>query len=355
MDKLLNKLLLCDGVSGNEENISKIIIESFSKFCDNTETDNLGNVIGRVSINNSSCKEEIKRKKIMLVAHMDEVGMLVKHISEDGFIYFIKIGGINDSVLPGQLVEIINRDNKHITGIIGTKSPHMMNESDSKKSVKYEDMFIDIGINSKNEVLKIINIGDPIIFKSNAGILNTDLYYGKSVDNRIGCYILIKILEELALNKNLNTDIYVCASSQEEVGLKGGKTLAFRINPDFAIIIDTTISGDIPGIEAKVSSIKLGKGVAITIMEAAGRGTIIPKKMRNLMFDVAEKNKIDYQIDLFDGGVTDGALIYTSNVGIPTIVLSIPTRYLHSPTAVFSIKDVNSTIKLAIKMIEKIS
>ncbi|MDR3256726.1 MAG: hypothetical protein LBT18_03660 [Endomicrobium sp.] len=344
MEKLLKDLLMSGGVSGYEENVAKLMIDALSKICNSVDTDNFGNVIGKLGKG---------KKKIMIASHMDEIGMVVKHVNEKGFIYFIKIGGINDSILPGKTVEIINKKGEHITGIIGTKPPHLMTAEEAKKPIKYENMFIDIGLVSKDEVSKVIDIGDQIIFEATAGVLNGDFYYGKAADNRISCYAMVKVIETLAKSKNLDAEIYACSTAQEEVGLKGGKTSSFKVNPDFALIIDTTVAGDIPGIEEKVSSLKLGKGVAITIIEASGRGTIVPQKVRKLILETARENNIPHQIDIIDGGMTDGAIIYTNREGILTGILSIPTRYIHAPTSVFNIKDINSAVDLAVKTIEK--
>jgi endoglucanase len=344
MEKLLEDLLMSDGISGYEENVAKIITAALSKSCRSVEIDNFGNVIGKLGRG---------KKKIMIAAHMDEIGMAVKHINEKGFIYFIKIGGINDSILPGKIVKLINKKGGHITGIIGTKPPHLMTFEEAKQPLKHTDMFIDIGLSSRDEVLKVVDIGNQIIFEPTAGILNGDFYYGKAADNRVGCYAMIKVMETLAKSKDLNAEIYACATVQEEVGLKGGKTSSFKINPDFALVIDTTVAGDMPGIEEKVSALKLGKGVAITMIEASGRGTIVPKKVRKLILEAAHENNIPHQIDIIDGGTTDGAIIYTNREGILTGILSIPTRYIHAPTSVFNIKDINSAVDLAVKTIEK--
>jgi endoglucanase len=343
MDKLLKDLLLSDGVAGYEENTAKLISQALLQNCDNVETDNIGNVIA---------KKGNGKKKIMIAAHMDEIGLLVKYISEKGYIYFIKIGGINDSILLGKTVEIINKQGVKITGIIGAKPPHLMSDEERKQPVKYSDMFIDIGMSSKEEVLKVIDIGDSIIFEPSADVLNGDLYYGKAVDNRISCYAMIKIMEKLP--SDIGAEIYACATAQEEVGLKGAKTASFKINPDFALVIDTTIAGDIPGIDEKTSSLKLGNGVALTFLEAAGRGSVIPKKVRNLLIETAKENNIKYQIDIIEGGMTDAANIYINREGILTGILSIPTRYIHAPASVFNIKDVEAVIDLAVKTIEKV-
>jgi endoglucanase len=345
MEKLLKDLLMSDGISGYEENVAKIMIDALSKVCYDVQTDNFGNVIGKAGKG---------KKKIMIATHMDEIGMVVKHVNEKGYIYFIKIGGINDSILPGKVVEIINKQGKHITGIIGTKPPHL-SAIEEKQPIKYTDMFIDVGFSSREELLKILAIGDHIIFEPSAGILSGDFYYGKAVDNRIGCYAMVKIMENIAKSKNINAEICACATAQEEVGLKGGRTSSFKVNPDFALIIDVAIAGDTPGIEERVSALKLGKGVAITIIEASGRGTIVPQKVRKAILETAKQNNIPHQIDIINAGMTDGALIYTNREGILTGILSIPTRYIHAPTSVFNINDVNSTIDLAIKTIEKVA
>jgi endoglucanase len=317
---------------------------ALSKTCDCVETDNFGNVIGKLGKG---------KKRIQIAAHMDEIGMVVKHVDEKGYIYFIKVGGINDSILPGKLVEIINKKGEHIKGILGTKPPHLMAAEEAKKPITYTSMFIDIGLSSREEVLKVLDIGDQIIFEPNTGTLHGDFFYGKAADNRICCYAMVKVMESLSKIKNLDAQIYACATAQEEVGLKGGKTSSFKINPDFALIIDTTIAGDMPGIEEKVSALKLGKGAAITMIEASGRGTIVPHKVRKIMLEAAEKNNIAHQIDIIDGGMTDGAAVYTNREGILTGVLSIPTRYIHAPSSVFNIKDIESAVALAVAIIEK--
>ncbi|MDR1052470.1 MAG: hypothetical protein LBL03_01065 [Endomicrobium sp.] len=346
MNNLLKDLLISDGISGYEENISKLIISNLSKICDENKIDKFGNVV---------CSIGKGKKKIMICAHMDEVGMIVKHINNKGYIFFSKIGGINDSILPGKIVNIINKKGKRIVGIIGTKPPHLMSDEEFKKPINYKNMFIDIGVYSKKNVLKTLDIGDQIIFEPKIGKLNNNVYYGKSVDNRIGCYALIKILEKLKKEEDIGAKIYACATAQEEVGLKGAKVSSFNINPDFALILDTTIAGDTPGIEEKDSSLKIGKGVAITIIEASGRGTIIPRKIRNFIIETAQINKIPHQIDIINGGVTDGAVVYMNRSGILTGILSIPTKYIHAPISVFNIKDINATIKLAVKIIKSIA
>ena len=219
MDSLLKKIMEAAGIPGYEGEIAKIMQSELKKSCDEVEIDNFGNVIARKGKG---------KKKIMIAAHMDEVGFMVKHITKEGYINFIKIGGIDDRVLPAQRV-IIKARKGDCFGVIGTKPPHLQKDEERKHPLKYEDMFIDIGCKNKEEAEKKIEIGDVIIFEPNSGVLNGKLCYGKAVDDRIGCFALIKIMEKL---KNAaGAEVYAVATGQEEVGLKGARTSAFKIDP----------------------------------------------------------------------------------------------------------------------------
>jgi tetrahedral aminopeptidase len=340
MDELLRSILNAAGVSGSEKEISAIMKAELDKSCEEVYVDNIGNVIARKGHG---------KKKIMLAAHMDEVGLLVKHISKEGYISFVKIGGIDDRVLPAQRV-IIKAKNGDVLGIIGTKPPHLLKDEEKKQRLKYENMFIDIGCQSKEEVLKKVSLGDSIIFEPNAGKFGIGMVYAKAVDNRVGCYALLKIMERI----NVDAQVFAVATVQEEVGLKGARTASFKIAPDFALVLDTTVAGDTPHISEQESPLKLGEGVAITVLEASGRGIMVNEKTRDLMISAAARNKIKFQIAIIEGGMTDGAMIYMNREGIPTGVLSIPTRYLHSASSVFSLSDVESAVDLALKVIPEI-
>lgn len=341
MDSLLKKIIESAGIPGYESEVARLMFNEFKKVSNDVHIDSFGNVIA---------KKGKGKKKIMLAAHMDEVGLLVKHISKEGFISFIKIGGIDDRILPAQRV-IIKAKKGDVFGIIGSKPPHLQKEEDKKQPLKYENMFIDIGCQTKEEAQKRLEVGDAVIFEPNSGVLNGKLYYGKAVDDRVGCYALIKIFEKI----KVPAEIYAVATTQEEVGLKGARTSSFKINPDFAIALDTTVAGDTPQIQERESALKLGAGVAITLIEACGRGMIVNEKVKNILIGAAKANKIKYQIDVIDGGMTDGAMIYMNREGVPTGVLSVPSRYIHSATGVFHIDDVSAAIDLAIKSVEKMA
>jgi len=341
MDTLLKKILEAAGPSGYESQIAKIMCDELKKSCAEVEMDNFGNVIA---------KKGKGKVKIMLAAHMDEIGLMVKCITKEGFLHFIKLGGIDDRILPAQRV-IVKSKKGDCLGIIGTKPPHLQKDEERKKPLKYEDMFIDIGCQDKEEAEKKVAVGDVIIFEPNAGVLNGKLCYGKAIDNRVGCFALIKIMEKL----EVEAEVYAVATVQEEVGLKGARTSSFKIDPDYALAIDTNVAGDTPQINERESSLKLGKGVSITIIEASGRGLIVSQKMKDLLVETAIKNKIKYQLDVIDGGMTDGAIISMNREGIPTGVLAIPTRYIHSPTGVFSIDDLESAVELTVEAIKSLA
>lgn len=341
MDELLKKIIMAPGISGHEGPVAQIMAAELRATTDEVSVDCSGNVIARK-------KAAAGAKKIMLAAHMDEIGLMVKHISKEGFVSFIKIGGIDDRILLGQRV-VVKAKAGDVPGIIGHKPPHLQKDEERKTLVKYEEMFIDIGAKSREDALARIAIGDAVVFEPNAGVLHGRLWYGKAVDNRVGCYILLKVMERV----RANADIYAVATVQEEVGLKGARTAAFKINPDFALALDTTTAGDTPGIKETESALTLGAGVAITIIEASGRGVLVSGAVKDMMVAAAQENGIPYQMDVIEGGMTDGAVIHISREGIPTGVLSVPCRYIHSPAGVFHADDMESAIQLAVKTIEK--
>ncbi|HHQ45215.1 MAG TPA: M42 family peptidase [Candidatus Altiarchaeales archaeon] len=339
---LMEKLCRASGVSGFEGGASSLMMAELKKCCDTVLEDNIGNIIAV----KGSGKPVIK-----LAAHVDEVGFVVKHITKEGYLYFVKVGGIDDRILLDQRVIVKGRGD--VVGIIGAKPPHMLSGSERKKVVKHDEMFIDIGAKNKKDAEKRVSVGDPIVFEPNYGVLNGKIFYGKAVDDRIGCYALIEIMKKIP--KNLGCTVYAVATTQEEVGLKGARVAAYRINPDFAIAVDTTLAGDMPGVTEKESDLKIGKGPAITILEASGRGVISHPKLRSLMEKTAKAKKIPVQIDVLEGGMTDAAIIYMTREGIPSTVVSIPTRYIHGSSGVFHMDDVENSVKLVLETIKALA
>jgi putative aminopeptidase FrvX len=339
---LLEQLCRADGVSGFEGNVAEIMKRELKKTCDEVSCDNFGNVIARKGKGT---------KKIMLAAHMDEIGLLVKHITKEGYLNFVKVGGIDDRILLDQRV-IVKSKGGDVIGIMGSKPPHLQKDEERKKVIKHEELFIDIGASSKKEAEKLVEIGDPVIFEPCFGKLGNDLLFGKAVDNRVGCYALIKVMEKLP--PKLDATVYAVASAQEEVGLKGARVAAFKLNPDYSLALDTTLAGDTPGIKETESNLKLGKGPAVTIMEASGRGVITHPKVREVIMKAAKRKRIPIQIDVLEGGMTDAAIIYMTREGIPSGVISIVTRYIHGSSAVFNMDDVDNVVKLTVETVKSL-
>lgn len=322
--------------------IAKILKRELKDHCDDIEEDKMGNVI-------ATKKGEANAPSIMLASHMDEIGLMVRHIDKKGFIKFSTIGGINDQMLMNQAVTI-HTDNGKINGVIGSKPPHITKASEKNKVVKAEDMFIDIGASSDKEASIMITIGNPITFKSYFEEYPNDLIMGKALDNRVGCYVMIEVLKRI----KSKATVYGVGTVQEEVGLKGAKTSSYKLNPDMALALDVTLSGDHPGIKPDEVPVEIGKGPAVVLIDASGRGIITPKLIRDLLTSAGDKNNIDYQLEVSDGGTTDGTAIHLTKEGIPTGVLSVPTRYIHTPVSVCSFKDIEKTINLIVEAINSL-
>jgi putative aminopeptidase FrvX len=341
MKDLLKKLADAPGVSGFEEEVRNIIIDELKDHVDSVDVDELGNVI-------TTRNGKADGKKIMLAAHMDEIGLMVRYIDKEGFIKFSKIGGINDQMLLNQEVTI-HTTNGAVTGVIGSKPPHRMKESERKKVIEYENMFIDIGASDKEEAEGIVKLGDPVTIKQEFTKLGK-LYKGKALDNRIGCAVMVEVMKKA----KSDATIYGVGTVQEEVGLKGAKTAAFRLNPDMALALDVTIAGDHPGIKEEDAPAKTGKGPGIILTDASGRGLITHPKVKELLISVADEEEIPYQLEVSEGGTTDATAIHLTREGIPTGVISPPTRYIHTPVSVVAMEDVENAVKLILAVLERL-
>ena len=258
----------------------------------------------------------------MLASHMDEIGLMVRYIDDNGFVKFSNIGGINDQMLMNQTVTIHSSIGEDIVGVIGSKPPHVTKAEERNKVVKADDMFIDIGAKDKEDAEKMIRIGDKMTFNSLFEFYPNNLIMGKALDNRVGCYVMMEVLKRV----NTRATVYGVGTVQEEVGLKGAKTSAFKLNPDLAIALDVTLSGDHPGIKSEEAPVVIGKGPAIILADASGRGILTQQSIKDLLVKSGDENEIPYQLEVSDGGTTDGTAIHLTREGIPTGVLSVPTR-----------------------------
>jgi putative aminopeptidase FrvX len=335
----LEKLSNACGVTGRETQVRELMTLLMTPYADEIQVDRMDNVI-------AIKKGKAKAPKIMLAAHMDEVGLMVKTITKDGFLQFSKMGGIDDRILPAQKVTVYTRKGER-PGIIGSKPPHIQKEEERKKILAYDDLFIDIGAENKEDAAKMgVSIGDSIAFDIKYTNLGNDAVIGKAFDNRAGCITMVEALKLLG-----QTDCTVCAvgTVQEEVGLRGAATAAFGVDPDLAIALDVTIAGDVPGVREFDTTVKMGKGPALTISDS---GLITHPKVLRWLMETAEEQKIPFQLESGLLGSTDAARISLTRQGIPCGNVSIATRYIHSPVGMLSLKDIENSAKLTAAAIQ---
>jgi len=334
--ELLKKLSNAHGLSGSEDSVRGIIRRELKKNVDEISEDAMGNLIAIKKGNDFT---------IMLAAHIDEIGLMVKSIDEKGFLRFVTLGGWYPPTLYNQRV-ILHGTKGIIPGVLGGKPPHKMDEEERKKGVKVEDMFIDIGATSREEVEEIgIEIGSPGTMDREMTELANGRLTGKAFDNRVGVALLIKTLQQVKSPFTL----YGVFTVQEEVGLKGARTSAYSLNPDCAVATDVTFPGDHPGIDQKDVPVEMGKGPIITIVDAAGRGLIASRAMVTWLKETAKRHDISYQLEVGSGGTTDATAIHLERGGIPSTTLSIPTRYIHSPVEVVDPRDIEAGVQLLVK------
>lgn len=335
----LKSLVENSGISGNEFQLQDNIISAFQPYCSEYEVDKLGNII--------FLKKGISKApnvKIMVAAHMDEIGLMVKDIEENGFLKFTNIGGIDPRTILGQ--EVIVHGNKECFGIICSKPPHLQEASEQDKAINMEDMAIDVGL-SKNEVEKLVNIGDFITINRNLGLLKNNRVTSKALDDRAGIMALFECLKELS-HLNHQADVYFVSTVQEEVSMAGALTSTYKINPDIGIAVDVGF-GKTPELK-DYDSIELGKGPAITL------GGNIHPGLREKLVSIASNYNLPYQVEITPGPTgTDARAMQITREGIPSLVLSIPLRYMHTSVEVVDMKDVKNTGKLLAFFINNIS
>ena len=346
LKELLARLAEARGISGYEGAVREIVEEELREYVDEIRTDKLGNLIASKSG---------KSPSVMIAAHLDEIGLMVKHIEPEGFLRFSTIGGWFDQTLLNQRVVLQPQPEGEggdiVYGVIGSKPPHRMKKEEREKVIKAEDMFIDIGAKSEEEVSKLgITIGTPVIIDRQFTTLINDRVTCKAFDNRSGVAVMIEALRRV----NTEFEVYAVGTVQEEVGLKGARTSAFELNPDVAIAIDTDIAGGHPGIEKKDTTVELDKGPVITVSDASGRGIITPPAVLRWLKETASRYNIPYQLSVSEGGTTDATAIHLTRSGIPTGVIGVPTRYIHSPVELLSLKDLDKCAELIARALEHV-
>ncbi|NJN78750.1 MAG: M42 family metallopeptidase [Saprospiraceae bacterium] len=329
--QLLKKISETSGAPGYEQRIRAFVMEQVSPFVDEISTDAMGNVI--------TVKKGKTDKKVMIAAHLDEIGFVVKHIDEQGFIRFHTLGGFDPKTLTAQ--RVIIHGEKDIIGVMGCKPIHLMSPEERNKGMKITDYFIDTGM-SVEKVEKYISVGDSITRKREL-IQMGDCVNGKSLDNRVSVYILLEMLRELK-DTEVPYDIYAVFSVQEEVGIRGAEVAAHQINPDFGFGLDVTIAFDIPGSAPHEKVTSLGEGTAIKIMDSS---TICDYRMVRFLKQTANKHNIKWQPEILTGGGTDTAGVQRKGQnGSIAGALSIPTRHIHQSIEMSNIADIRATIDL---------
>jgi endoglucanase len=339
IERLLELLSNAHGISGREGSVQDLIRQEIAPYVDEIRIDNLGNLVAT---------RKGERPSVMIAAHVDEIGLMTKYVDEKGFLRFVTIGGWFDQTLLNQRV-IVHADSGPVYGVIGSKPPHVMKDDDKKKPVEIKDMFVDAGCADEEEAKALgIKAGTPITIDRALAKLAGDRVTGKALDNRAGVVVMIEALKRT----RSKSTIYAVGTVQEEVGLKGARTSAFDLHPDVALATDVTIPGDHPGIEKKDSALEMGKGPVITIADASGRGIITTEKVVSWLAETAGEFEIPVQMDVSGGGTTDATAIQLTREGIHTGVISVATRYIHSPVEVLSIKDVDACAELIARALE---
>ncbi len=342
--EMLKELTDANGIAGNEGEVRKVMQKYIEPFADEISTDGLGSLIARKAGDENG-------PKIMVAGHLDEVGFMITQIDDKGFLRFQTIGGWWSQVMLAQRVTIVTRKG-NVTGIIGSKPPHVVSAEVRNKPVDIKDMFIDIGASSKEEVAEWgVRPGDMVVPYFEFTVMNNEkMLLAKAWDNRIGCAIAIDVLKQLKDVHHPNI-VYGVGTVQEEVGLRGAKTSANQIKPDIAFGVDVGIAGDTPGITAKEATSKMGEGPQIILYDAS---MVSHKGLRDFVTDVADEMKIPYQYDAIVGGGTDSGAIHLSMNGVPALSITIATRYIHSHAAMLHRDDYENTVKLIVEVIKKL-
>jgi endoglucanase len=334
--KLLSSLSEAFGVAGCEDEVREILEEAVRPLVDEVKIDGLGNL---TAIKNGTEGSP----RLMIDAHMDELGFVINNIDKDGFISFATVGMWDERIMPAEPVAIMTRERKKIRGVIGMKPPHVTTETERKSVVPVSDLFIDVGASSQQEVRDMgIEIGDRALIPSAFVQLNERVVCGKAFDDRAGCFVLVEVLRELSHTKH-DATIIANFASMEELGGRGAMVAAFATRPDIALVLEGTIETHMPGVPERMTVTSMGKGTAITIMDAY---SVVHPKIIAQLEELAKGEGIPYQYKRPPFGGTDAGRITLSRGGVPCGILSVPCRYIHSPLQLMRLDDLEHTIRL---------
>lgn len=332
--KLLEKLCLAKGVSGDDGEVKEIIINEIKPYCDELYIDRVGNLIafkkGRKTPNN----------KIMFCAHTDEVGLMITGILKDGTLTFEIVGGVENCVLSAKRVLVGD-----IPGIICSKPIHCKTADERKKAIPAKDLVIDIGASSRKQAQQVVKIGDTVTFRSDFVKLGENKLKSKALDDRIGCWIMCNIIKS-----DTEYDAYFAFTQCEEVGCRGAVTAAYSIKPDIGIVLETTTAADIAGVSEDKKVCELNGGAVISIIDG---GTIYDRTLYKTAVECAEKNNIKWQTKKMVAGGNDSRAVQRAGAGARVLALSAPCRYLHTPSCVADMRDIEQIENLCKKLIEE--
>lgn len=340
---LLKGLTEAVGVPGYEEQVRAVMRRYLQGIAEITQ-DQLGSFIAHLAGPEGS-------PRVMLAGHMDEIGFMVRHISDDGFLRFLPLGGWWEQVILGQRLQVITGQGR-VLGVTGAKPPHLMDQEERGKMVQKKDMYLDVGASSKDEVAALgIRLGDPIVPVGDFTVMgNGKSYLAKAFDNRVGCALAVEALREMATSPRVN-HLFGVGTVQEEVGIRGAKTAAHLIDPDVGIVLEVDIAGDVPGIKPEECAVKLGQGPSLLLYDAR----MIPNlRLRDLVIRTAEAEGIPLQFGAMSGGATDGAMIHLHASGVPCVVIGVPARHIHSHTSIIRREDYDNALTLLVALLKRL-
>jgi len=343
--KFLEQLLDAPSPSGYEQPAQRVFREYVAPYCDELTTDVIGNVVARVAGKGKDLP------KVMVVGHTDEIGLQVKYIDDRGFLYFAAVGGVDAHLTPGKRVNIHTTAGP-LAGVIGKKPIHLMDTKDRETVVKLESQYIDIGAKDKKEAQKLVRVGDAVTFESSFTRLHGDRVASRGFDDKAGCFVVAEVLRLVkASGKKLNVDLYCVSSVQEEIGLRGGTTSCYTINPDVGICVEVDFATDQPDVEKKHNGeVALGKGPILT------RGANINPPLFELLSVAAEKEKIAVQHTANPRATgTDANVMQISRGGVATALVKIPLRYMHTTVETLSLADLEDAAKLIVAALGRIT
>ncbi len=334
---MLKDLCLINGTSGDEGRVRDYIITQIKDYCEYT-VDNMGSIIAFKK------GKKTPAKKISINAHMDEVGFIVTGITDDGYLRFASVGGIDSRVCLDRIVSV---GKNSVIGVIGDKAFHLLSSDEKDNCPGFDDLLIDIGATSKDEAEKYVTLGDFAYFESDYAEFGNGYIKAKALDDRIGCMLMIELIQN-----GLEYDTTFCFNVQEEVGLRGSKCTAFAVDADIAVVLESTTAADLNGVSGADRVCVLGDGPVISFMD---NRTIYDRELFELGFAVAKQNDIPVQTKTAVAGGNDAGAIQTSGDGVRVMAISLPTRYIHSGASVVKSSDIDDTRRLLKELLPKLS